>query len=161
MVTGDAGSIGFSFIKTILSFKPAALVVVDTNENALGELTRYLRSTIDMYVPEDYVPYPMNFASPIFDKMVRKSSGFDIVGNFSAHKHVKSKKDIYSVEALLQNDVLHAKRLFNLLAEFPPEQYFCVSTDKATNSVNAMIGSKKIWSMKSFTLIWSLLIEKD
>lgn len=34
----------------------------------------------------------------------------NIVGNFSAHKHVRSEKDIYSVEALLQNNVLHAKR---------------------------------------------------
>ena len=77
------------------SFKPATFVVVDTNENALAELTRDLRSTKGMYVPEDYVPYPMDFASPVFEKMFRKRGGFDIVGNFSAHKHVRSEKDIY------------------------------------------------------------------
>jgi FlaA1/EpsC-like NDP-sugar epimerase len=76
--------------------------------------------------------------------MFRSRNGFDIVGNFSAHKHVRSEKDIYSVEALLQNNVLHAKLLLDLLSEFPPEEYFCVSTDKAANPVNIMGASKRI-----------------
>ena len=144
LVIGGAGSIGSSFIKAILPFSPAALVVVDTNENALAELTRDLRSTRGMFVPSDYLPYPMDFASPVFEKMFRKRGGFDIVGNFSAHKHVRSEKDIYSIEALLQNNVLHARRLLDLLAEYPPEEYFCVSTDKAANPVNIMGASKRI-----------------
>lgn len=144
LVIGGAGSIGSSFIKAILPFKPDMLVVVDINENALAELTRDLRSTKGMYMPDDYISYPMDFASPTFAKMFRKRGGFDIVGNFSAHKHVRSEKDIYSVEALLQNNVLHAKYLLDLLAEFPPEEYFCVSTDKAANPVNIMGASKRI-----------------
>ena len=144
LVIGGAGSIGSSFIKAILPFKPGALVVVDYNENALAELTRDLRSTKGMYVPEDYITYPMDFASPVFEKMFRYRGGFDIVGNFSAHKHVRSEKDIYSVEALLQNNVLHAKLLLDLLTEYPPEEYFCVSTDKAANPVNIMGASKRI-----------------
>ena len=144
LVIGGAGSIGSYFIKAILPFKPATLVIVDTNENALAELTRDLRSTKGMNVPFDYIPYPMDFASPIFEKMFRARGGFDIVGNFSAHKHVRSEKDIYSVEALLQNNVLHAKHLLDLLSEYPPEEYFCVSTDKAANPVNIMGASKRI-----------------
>ena len=97
-----------------------------------------------MFVPEDYVTYPMDFASPVFEKMFRNRGGFNIVGNFSAHKHVRSEKDIYSVEALLKNNVLHAKLLLDLLSELPPEEYFCVSTDKAANPVNIMGASKRI-----------------
>lgn len=144
LVIGGAGSIGSSFIKAILPFMPGSLVVVDTNENGLAELTRDLRSTKGMFVPEDYVPYPMDFAAPVFEKMFRARGGFDIVANFSAHKHVRSEKDIYSVEALLQNNVLHAKKLLDLLAKYPPEEYFCVSTDKAANPVNIMGASKRI-----------------
>ena len=144
LVIGGAGSIGSSFIKAILPFEPSTLVVVDTNENALAELTRDLRSKKGMYIPKDYIPYPMDFASDVFEKMFRKRSGFDIIGNFSAHKHVRSEKDIYSIEALLQNNVLHAKKLLDLLVEFPPEEYFCVSTDKAANPVNIMGASKRI-----------------
>lgn len=144
LVIGGAGSIGSSFIKAILPFKPSSLVVVDINENALAELTRDLRSTKGMCVPEEYIPYPMNFASPVFEKMFIARGGFDIVANFSAHKHVRSEKDIYSVEALIQNNVLHAKKLLDLLAKYPPEEYFCVSTDKAANPVNIMGASKRI-----------------
>ncbi len=144
LVIGGAGSIGSSFIKAILPFQPASLIVVDINENALAELTRDLRSTRNLYIPEDYIPYPMNFASPVFEKMFVHRGGFDIVANFSAHKHVRSEKDIYSVEALLQNNVLQAKKLLDLLAKYPPEEYFCVSTDKAANPVNIMGASKRI-----------------
>lgn len=151
LVVGGAGSIGSSFVKAILPFNPASLVVVDINENALAELTRDLRSTKGMYVPEDYITYPMDFASPVFEKMFRNRGGFDIVGNFSAHKHVRSEKDIYSVEALLQNNVLHAKVLLDLLSEYPPEEYFCVSTDKAANPVNIMGASKRIMEDVIFT----------
>lgn len=144
LVIGGAGSIGSSFIRALLPFKPKTLVVADINENALAELTRDLRSTKGMYVPEDYIPYPMDFASRVFEKMFRQRKGFDIVANFSAHKHVRSEKDIYSVESLLQNNVLHARKLLELLVEFPPEEYFCVSTDKAANPVNIMGASKRI-----------------
>ncbi len=144
LVIGGAGSIGSSFIKALLPFEPASLVVVDYNENALAELTRDLRSTKGMIVPNEYYPYPMDFASPVFEKMFRSRGGFDIVGNFSAHKHVRSEKDIYSIEALLQNNVIHAKLLLDLLVEYPPEEFFCVSTDKAANPVNIMGASKRI-----------------
>ena len=144
LVIGGAGSIGSSFIKACLQFKPKTLIVVDVNENGLAELTRDLRSTKNMFVPDDYVPYPINYASSVFEKMFRARGGFDIVANFSAHKHVRSEKDIYSIEALLQNNVLNAKKLLDLLVEFPPQAYFCVSTDKAANPVNIMGASKRI-----------------
>ena len=66
-VIGGAGSIGSSFIKAILPFKPATLVVVDLNENGLAELTRDIRSTHGMYVPQDYRAYTLNFADPILN----------------------------------------------------------------------------------------------
>jgi FlaA1/EpsC-like NDP-sugar epimerase len=144
LVIGGAGSIGSSYIKAILPFQPKSLVVVDINENALAELTRDLRSTEGMFVPDDYVPYPMDFASSVFRKMFISRGGFDIVANFSAHKHVRSEKDIYSVEALIRNNVLNAKILLDLLEKYPPEEYFCVSTDKAANPVNIMGASKRI-----------------
>lgn len=144
LVIGGGGTIGSSFIRAILPFKPSKLVVVDISENYLTELTRDLRSTYKMYVPDDYRTYPLNYADPIFEKIFRKEQGFDIVANFSAHKHVRSEKDQYSVEALMENNVLKARKLLDLLVEFPPKHYFCVSTDKAANPVNIMGCSKKV-----------------
>lgn len=144
LVIGGAGSIGSSFIKAVLPFEPGTLIVVDINENGLAELTRDLRSIPGMYVPEDYIPYPMDYNSEAFRKMFISRGGFDIVANFSAHKHVRSEKDIFSIEAMLKNNVIHAKRLLDLLTDYPPEEYFCVSTDKAANPVNIMGASKRI-----------------
>ncbi|MBE5959658.1 MAG: hypothetical protein E7254_12455 [Lachnospiraceae bacterium] len=152
LVIGGAGSIGSSFIRAIIPFRPAELVVVDTNENALTELTRSLRSSavLSPCVPEVYLPYPMDYSSITFRRMfihhkrTNGMRGFDIVANFSAHKHVRSEKDIYSVEALLRNNVINAKGLLDLLEENPPETYFCVSTDKAANPVNIMGASKRV-----------------
>lgn len=144
LVIGGAGTIGSSYIRAVLPFRPSKLVVVDISENGLTELTRDLRSTYGMYVPEEYRTYPLSFADPIFEKIFRAERGFDIVANFSAHKHVRSEKDKYSVEALLENNVLKARKLLDLLTEFPPRHFFCVSTDKAANPVNIMGASKKI-----------------
>lgn len=143
-VIGGAGSIGSSFIKAVLPFKPSKLVVIDLNENGLAELTRDLRSTDGMYVPVDYRAYTLNFADPIFERIFREEKGFDIFANFSAHKHVRSEKDRYSVQALIENNDIKAKRLLDLLTEFPPKHFFCVSTDKAANPVNIMGASKRI-----------------
>lgn len=144
LVIGGAGSIGSSFIKALLPFKPSKLVVIDLNENGLAELTRDLRSTDGMYVPEEYRTYTLNFADPIFTRIFLEENGFDIVANFSAHKHVRSEKDRYSVQALIENNDIKAKKLMDLLCKFPPKHFFCVSTDKAANPVNIMGASKRI-----------------
>ena len=143
-VIGGAGSIGSSFIKAVLRFRPRKLVVIDLNENGLVELTRDLRSTAGLFVPQDYRTYTLNFSDPIFARIFREEKGFDIVANFSAHKHVRSEKDKYSVQALIENNDIKAKKLMDLLCEFPPKHFFCVSTDKAANPVNIMGASKRI-----------------
>lgn len=143
-VIGGAGSIGSSFIKALLPFRPSKLIVVDLNENGLAELTRDLRSTEGMFVPDEYRAYTLNFADPIFERIFREEKGFDIVANFSAHKHVRSEKDRYSVQALIENNDIKAKNLMELLRVYPPKHFFCVSTDKAANPVNIMGASKRI-----------------
>jgi len=143
LVIGGAGTIGSSYIKAVLNFKPKKLFVVDTNENGLTELTRDLRSNANQFVPEDYKTYPMNFSDPVFEKMFVEEGPFEIVANFAAHKHVRSEKDKYSVEAMIDNNVLKAKAFLDLLLKHKPEHFFCVSTDKAANPVNVMGASKK------------------
>lgn len=144
MVVGGAGTIGSSYIKAILKFNISRLVVVDINENGLTELVRDLRSSTGYNIPADFITYPMNFGDRVFEKMFRSLAPFDIVANFAAHKHVRSEKDIFSIEAMIENNVLRARKLLDLLLEFPPEHFFCVSTDKAANPVNIMGASKKL-----------------
>ena len=143
-VIGGAGSIGSSFIKAVLRFEPKSVVVVDLNENGLAELVRDVRSTQGLFMPDEFRCYTLNFADPIFERIFREEKGFDIVANFSAHKHVRSEKDRYSVQALIENNDIKAKRLMDLLKVYPPKHFFCVSTDKAANPVNIMGASKRI-----------------
>ena len=143
-VIGGAGSIGSSFIKAVLRFEPKSVVVVDLNENGLAELVRDVRSTEGLCVPDEFRCYTLNFADPIFERIFREEKGFDIVANFSAHKHVRSEKDKYSVQALIENNDIKAKKLMDLLTVYPPKHFFCVSTDKAANPVNIMGASKRI-----------------
>lgn len=144
LVIGGAGTIGSSYIKAILAYEPAKLVVVDTNENGLTELTRDLRSTPNQFVPEEYITYPMSFGDAVFEKMFLSHSPFHIVANFAAHKHVRSEKDQFSIEAMIENNVFKAKAFLDLLLKNKPEHFFCVSTDKAANPVNVMGASKKL-----------------
>jgi FlaA1/EpsC-like NDP-sugar epimerase len=144
LVIGGAGTIGSSYVKAILHFKPAVVYIVDTNENGLTEIVRDIRSDASYTSLPQLFTYPIDFDSPVFYKLFKKQNGFDIVANFAAHKHVRSEKDEYSIEAMMENNVLKAKRFLDLLINFPPKHFFCVSTDKAANPVNLMGATKKL-----------------
>ena len=143
LVIGGAGTIGSSYIKQILKYKPSKITVVDINENGLTELTRDLRSSNLLDYKPEYITYPVNLLSITFDKIF-KSDTWDVISNFSAHKHVRSEKDKISVEALIKNNVFGAIKLLNLCEQNPPNYFFSVSTDKAANPVNIMGASKSL-----------------
>ncbi len=145
LVIGGAGTIGASFIRALLRCgAPASLTVVDINENGLTELTRDLRSSTGLAIPSDYITYPVNLGDRVFRKLFDHKGPFDIVANFAAHKHVRSEKDEFAIEAMIDNNVIKAKGLLDLLMTAPPAHFFCVSTDKAANPVNIMGASKKL-----------------
>ena len=68
LVIGGAGTIGSSYIKQILKYKPSKIIVVDINENGLTELTRDLRSSNLLDYKPEYITYPVNLLSDTFDK---------------------------------------------------------------------------------------------
>jgi FlaA1/EpsC-like NDP-sugar epimerase len=144
LVIGGAGTIGASYIRALLRYKPGKLVVCDINENGLTELVRECRSSTEITLPTNFKSYPVNFGDPVFYKIFEQEKPFDIVANFAAHKHVRSEKDVFSVEAMIENNVIRAKKLLDVLVQHPPKHFFCVSTDKAANPVNIMGASKKL-----------------
>lgn len=146
LVIGGGGTIGSSFIKAILPFRPDKLTVVDYSENSLTELTRDLRSSYAEFMPRDYITYPFDFGGAIFSKFFRTEK-YDVVACFAAHKHVRSEKDQYAIEAMIRNNVFNTYQLLTLCLENKPRHFFSVSTDKAANPVNVMGASKKIMEM--------------
>ena len=137
LIIGGAGTIGSHYLKECLRFKPSSITIVDVNENALTELTRDLRSSKLLDYNPTYITYPVNLLSKTFDKIFL-AQNWDIVANFSAHKHVRSEKDKISIEALIKNNVYGAIKLVKLCSKSQPKYFFSVSTDKATNPVNVM-----------------------
>ena len=145
LVVGGAGTIGSNYVKaTLRSFKPAAMYVVDIDENQLTELTRELRAGSEYTVPATYVTEPIDLGSRLFEKFFTAHGPFDIVANFAARKHVRAERDVHSIEAMCETNVFMAKKLLDLLVQNPPEAFFCVSTDKAANPVNVMGATKKL-----------------
>ena len=145
LVVGGAGTIGSNYVKAALRyFKPAAMYVVDIDENQLTELTRELRAGNDFTVPSEYITEPIDLGSKLFEKFFKAHGPFDIVANFAARKHVRAERDVHSIEAMCETNVFMAKKLLDLLLENPPEAFFCVSTDKAANPVNVMGATKKL-----------------
>ena len=104
LVIRVAGTIGSSYIKQILKYKPSKITVVDINENGLTELTSDLRNSNLLDYNPEYITYPVNLLSDTFDKIFNSCS-WQVLANFSAHKHVRSEKDKISVEALIKNNV--------------------------------------------------------
>ena len=143
LVIGGAGTIGSNYIKELLVFQPRKIVVVDFNENGLTELTRDLRSSKLLDYKPEIITYPVNLLDDTFDKIFL-SENWDIIANFSAHKHVRSEKDKISVEALIKNNVFGAMKLLTLCELKTPKFFFSVSTDKAANPVNIMGASKSL-----------------
>lgn len=143
LVIGGAGTIGSNYIKELLIFQPRKIVVVDFNENSLTELTRDLRSSKLLDYKPELITYPVNLLDDTFDKIFL-SENWDIIANFSAHKHVRSEKDKISIEALIKNNVFGAIKLLNLCELKLPKFFFSVSTDKAANPVNIMGASKSL-----------------
>ncbi|MCR5414797.1 MAG: polysaccharide biosynthesis protein [Kiritimatiellae bacterium] len=168
LVIGGAGTIGSNYVKAALrNFRPAAMYVVDIDENSLTELTRELRAGERLnhetheihekgeedgegvggggfYVPAEYITEPIDLGSRLFEKFFAAHGPFDIVANFAARKHVRAERDVHSIEAMCETNVFMAKKLLDILVKNPPEAFFCVSTDKAANPVNVMGATKKL-----------------
>ncbi len=145
LVLGGAGSIGAATTGLLSEFQPAALHVVDTNENALAELVRDLRSRRIGLPVADFRALPLDLGSPIMRRFLRAERPYDLVFNFAALKHVRSEKDAYSLLQMLDTNLVRPSRCWRWLVETGSQAaYFSVSTDKAADPSNLMGASKRI-----------------
>ena len=75
LVVGGAGTIGSNYVKAALrSFKPAAMYVVDIDENQLTELTRELRADSAYTVPATYVTEPIDLGPNFLRSSSRRTA---------------------------------------------------------------------------------------
>lgn len=151
LVVGGAGSIGSATIRELAKLKPAALHVVDHNENGLAELVRGLRSGREALAVADLRTLPLDFRSPLMHRFMAGEAVYDLVLNFAAIKHVRSEKDVPSLLQMLDTNVIGAALLLERLAQQGfAGRYFCVSTDKAANPVSLMGATKRLMEHVTF-----------
>jgi FlaA1/EpsC-like NDP-sugar epimerase len=153
LVIGGAGSIGAATVKEIFKHHPKVLHVIDINENNLAELVRDIRSSIG-YIEGDFKTYVIDTGSDIFEKFIEEQCSYDYILNFSALKHVRSEKDIYTLMRMIEVNILNVIKTLKKASSKGVKRYFTVSTDKSTNPVNMMGASKRIMEI-------SLLMFKD
>ena len=146
LVLGGAGSIGQAVVKEIFSRKPLKLHVVDISENNMVELVRDIRSSMG-YLKGDFKTFSIDIGSVEYDAFIESDGQYDYVLNLSALKHVRSEKDRFTLMRMIDVNVFNTDKTIKQSIKKGTKKYFCVSTDKATNPVNIMGGSKKIMEM--------------
>lgn len=146
LVIGGAGTIGHAVTKEIFERNPAKLHVVDLSENNLVELVRDIRSSIPNQKCE-FATFALDVGSVEFEAFWKADGQYDYVFNLSALKHVRSEKDPYTLMRMVQVNILNTIKTLEMSIGSGIKNYFCVSTDKATNPVNMMGASKNIMEL--------------
>lgn len=145
LVVGGGGSIGSSTCALLSGLRPSALHVVDLSENYLAELVRDLRGRAENLQVGDFRTFPLDYGSPLMERLLREMPRYDIVLNFAALKHVRSEKDLFSILQMLDvNVVRHIRFKRWLQLHGHGTRYFAVSTDKAANATSLMGASKRL-----------------
>src|SRR5215468_1996350 len=128
LVIGAAGSIGSAVVKLLALLEPAALVLVDMNENSLADLVRALRAG-PYRLPQDFVTSVAMFGTPGFERFLRAAGPFQTMFNFAALKHVRSERDPFSLMRMIETNVFAVEDLRRSAAS--GARLFSVSSDKA------------------------------
>ena len=71
-IIGAAGSVGSAVAKRLLMYLPAAISLLDLNENNLAELVRDLRSADGIRVPRNFAAIAIGLGSVEFSRYFRE-----------------------------------------------------------------------------------------
>ena len=143
LIVGAGGSIGSAFVKQLVQFRPAALHLVDINENALVELVRDLRSS-PLVLPTDFRTVSIDFGASEFARFAKDRGSYDALFNFAAMKHVRSERDVYSLLRMIEVNVESLKRCLDGAGRPGFARVFSVSTDKSVRPANLMGATKNL-----------------
>lgn len=145
LAIGAAGSIGSNTVFTLCQYAPAIVHIIDQNENALAELVRQYRSSLDMPRIGEMRALPLDYGAVATEMLLSDEAPYDIILNFAAIKHVRSEKDTYSIFQMLDTNIVKQARLMRWIARHSPNaRYFSVSTDKAANPSSFMGATKRL-----------------
>ena len=145
LIVGGAGTIGSAVANEIIMRGPEAVHIVDISENNLVETVRYIRSSTSFQ--NELLTFAIDVGGKEFDALMEHMPAYDYILNLSALKHVRSEKDPFTLNRLIDVNIFNALKLARIAAEQGAAKYFCVSTDKAANPANAMGASKRLMEL--------------
>ncbi len=141
LVIGASGSTGSAFVRQLIPYQPAALDLVDINENSLVELVRDLRSSA-LELRAEFRTASIDFGGEEFRRFADASGPYDAIANFSALKHVRAERDPYSLMRMIDVNVRALHDCFDHIGT--ETSVFSVSTDKSVRSENLMGATKAL-----------------
>ena len=150
LVVGAAGSIGSAFVREVAAYGAGALHLVDIDENGLVELVRDLRSA-PRRLPEDFRTIIADLAGIEFARFVADHAPYDVFANFSALKHVRAERDVYSLLRMIEVNVAALDRSLAHAGDYGFKRVFSVSTDKSVRPANLMGASKNLMEKVLFS----------
>lgn len=139
LVTGAGGSIGSEAVRQLTRLKPAAIAILDKDENSIYELEQELIFRKSLIPIEPIIADVRNIERL---HKVFQSFSPQIVLHAAAHKHVPL-MELHPCEAVL-NNVGGTKNVLDASTEVAVERFVFISSDKAVNPVNIMGATKRI-----------------
>lgn len=141
LITGAGGSIGRELCRQIATLDPAAIIVLDKDENSVFEAERELRLSVQNKKIE-IVPAICDLRAMTRLRQVFAKHRPEVVFHAAAHKHVPLMES--NVPEAIFNNVAGTQRLLECAAEFKVRRCVMVSTDKAVNPTNIMGATKRV-----------------
>ncbi len=139
LVTGAGGSIGSELCRQIIYFRPAELILVDSNEANLFSMQMELQHELDFNNYRCILGRVQN--EPLMDEVFNLYRP-QVVFHASAYKHVPLlEKNPW--EAIF-NNILGSRTVMDLSLKYGVERFVLVSTDKAVRPTNVMGASKRV-----------------
>ena len=138
LITGAAGSIGSELSKQVLNADPAALYLIDKEENGLFNLKFNLQN-IDNGRVKYFILNLSDFKKT--ERLIRELKP-DIIFHSAAYKHVPVLEE--NVDEAITNNLRNTISLAKTADKAGVEKFIFISTDKAVNPLNTMGASKRL-----------------
>jgi FlaA1/EpsC-like NDP-sugar epimerase len=147
LVLGAAGSIGENAVKELLKLGLTSLTLIDSNENALVDLLRSIRSAPQTNHTQLKIS-SLSITGMNFISWLENQERFDYIFNFAAAKHVRAERDLFSIIEMFDINFLWLDRAKYELQRHG--SFFSVSTDKAASPTSFMGLSKMLMEQVMF-----------
>ncbi|GAB4360799.1 MAG: nucleoside-diphosphate sugar epimerase/dehydratase [Oricola sp.] len=139
LITGAGGSIGSQLARLVDANGPREVILVDSSEYALFQVSRSLTNAGHVY------PVHLKLGSVVNERFVRRimeQHEIDVVFHAAAFKHVHLVEQ--NVREGIRNNVMGTEVVARLAFENGVDKFVLISTDKAVNPTSVMGATKRI-----------------